>query len=383
MKIGFITPEYPHPKIKQVAGLGTSIGNLIQALEAKGHTIYVFVYGHSEDDFFVERNIHYYLIGDISYTFGKWYRYRKHIQNVVQDIIRKESLQIIEVPDWTGISAFMKFSVPMVMRFHGSDCYFCHLEGRQQKWKNKLFEHLAVKGANAYIAPTTFAGQLTKSLFKISDQKIIETICHGLQINEFKNLEPSIFESRTMLYMGTIVRKKGVLELSSIFNLVKVQIPDARLIVIGSDASDISTGSSSTWELMKQEIKDSYLKDVEYIGRIPYNEVQTFIKKAHACVFPTFAESFGMVTVEAMALQKPVVNSNIGWAQELMEDGKSGFLVDPKAHQVYADKIITLFQDENLCQRIGKEARRYVELHFNMKNQAVKNIEFYNKILEL
>ena len=382
MKIGFLTPEYPHEKIKQAAGLGTSISVLAKALVNAGHAISVFVYGQHEDICIVEDGVHIYLISDKSYAFGKWYKYRKYIQTVVQDRINKDAIELLEVPDWTGISAFMRFSIPVVMRFHGSDRYFCHLEGRKQKWKNKLFEHLGVRGASAYIAPTTFAGQLTKTLFKISDNKLIETIKHGLQVNDFKNLEPSIFESRTILYIGTIIRKKGVLELPEIFNLVKEQVPDAKLVLIGSDAPDISTGSSSTWELMKHSFEDNCIKDVQYLGKVPYNEVQTFIKTAHVCVFPTFAETFGMVTVEAMALQKPVVNSNIGWAQELMEDGKSGFLVDPKAHKLYADKIITLLQDEALCLSMGQAARRYVEEHFDMKKQATKNIEFYNKIID-
>ncbi len=382
MRIGFITPEYPHFKIKHAAGLGTSIGNLVKALENQGHTICLFVYGQDQDDFFVEKNIHFYLIGDVSYAFGKWYRYRKHIENVVQASINKETLQLIEIPDWTGISAFMSFTVPIVMRFHGSDRYFCHLEGRKQKWKNKLFEYLAVRGAHAYIAPTAFAGQLSKKLFKISDKKSIVTIHHGLQLDRFENLNPVIFNSKTILYLGTLIRKKGVLELPEIFKLVKQQIPDAKLVLIGSDAPDISTGSPSTWKLMKQWFNESYLKDVQYLGKTPYNEVQAFIKNAHVCVFPTFAETFGMVTVEAMALQKPVVHSNIGWAQELMVDGSSGFLIHPKAHELYANKIVTLLQDENLCLNMGEAARQFVEQHFDIKKQVQKNIEFYKKKIE-
>ncbi|NRR92015.1 glycosyltransferase family 4 protein [Winogradskyella undariae] len=383
MKIGFIAPEYPHTKIKQAAGLGTSIGNLVEALSQQGHTIYLFIYGQEQDDYFVENSIHFYLIGDVSYGVGKWFRYRKHIQSVVQAVIIKEKLQLIEVPDWTGISAFMKFTVPIVMRFHGSDCYFCYLEGRKQKLKNKVFEQFAVRGASAYITPTAFAGHVTKRLFNISNKKSIETIYHGLDLHSFKNTDPSLFDSKTILYIGTLIRKKGMLELPEIFNLVKNRVPDAKLLLIGSDAPDVLTRSASTWALMKQRFNKTALKDVQYLGRIPYSKVQTYIKNSQVCVFPTFAETFGMVTVEAMALQKPVVNSNIGWAQELMEDTVSGYLVSPAAHKLYADKISKLLQDENLCLSMGKAARSFVEEHFDIKKQAIKNIEFYKKIIPL
>ena len=84
---------------------------------------------------------------------------------------------------------------------------------------------------------------------------------------------------------------------------------------------------------MQNKFQDNDLRSVTYLGKIPYHEVQQYIKKAHVCVFPSFAETLGMVTIEAMAMQKPVVNTKIGWAKELIVDGESGFLVYPKNHQ--------------------------------------------------
>ncbi|WP_458627279.1 glycosyltransferase family 4 protein [Winogradskyella sp. PC D3.3] len=382
IKIAFLTPEYPHSKVKYAAGLGTSVGNLTKALGKQGHSIYVFVYGQNKDDYFIENGIHFYLIGDKNYRFAKWFRYRKHIQHSIQKVISEENIDILEVADWTGISALMRFSIPVVMRFHGSDRYFCYLEGRKQKLKNKLFELLAVRGAVAFIAPTAFAGQLSKKLFKISDKKAIETIHYGLQLENFINDKPTIFETNTVLYIGTLVRKKGVLELPEIFKKVKQKVPTAKLVLIGSDAPDIVTGSSSTWVLMKERFKDINLRDVQYVGKVPYSEVQNYIKNAHVCVFPTFAETLGMVTIESMALQKPVVNSNIGWAQELMEDGKSGFLIHPKAHELYASKIVSLLGNEDLCLNMGKAAKQFVEERFDIDKQAKKNIVFYRSILK-
>jgi glycosyltransferase involved in cell wall biosynthesis len=56
------------------------------------------------------------------------------------------------------------------------------------------------------------------------------------------------------------------------------------------------------------------------------------MKQAQVCIFPSFAETLGMVTIESMALQKPVVNTSIGWAPELIIDG-SGFL-HPQNHSI-------------------------------------------------
>ncbi|AUS04120.1 glycosyltransferase family 4 protein [Pseudotamlana carrageenivorans] len=381
MKIAFLTPEYPHPKVNHAAGLGTSIGNLTKALVRHGHAVYVFVYGQKQTEDFVEEGIHFYLITDKDFAFAKWYNYRKYIQNEVQNIISQEQIQLLEVPDWTGISAFMKFSVPVVMRFHGSDTYFCHLEQRSQKLKNKWFETLAVRGAQAYIAPTNFAGELSKMLFNIKN-KPIKTIHYGLQLEGFTNTHPEMYTPYSILYLGTLIRKKGVLELPEIFKKVRQEYPQATLKLIGSDASDIQTGNHSTWSLLKEGFSEEDLNDVHYLGKLPYDAIQNHIQDAQACVFPTYAETLGMVTIEAMAMQKPVVNSNIGWAKELMEDGQSGYLVHPKDHGVYAEKIKALFNSKSKCLEMGKAARAYVEDHFDMEKQVTKNVEFYKKLIK-
>lgn len=381
MRIAFITPEYPHPKVNHAAGLGTSIGNLTKALVRHGHAVYVFVYGQKQTEDFIEDGIHFYLIADRDFAFIKWYSYRKYIQKEVQKVIDKEHIQILEVPDWTGISAFMKFSVPVVMRFHGSDTYFCHLEQRNQKLKNKWFETLAVRGAQAYIAPTHFAGEQSKMLFNIKN-KPIKTIHYGLQLEGFTNTHPEIYNHYSILYLGTLIRKKGVLELPEIFKKVRQEYPQATLKIIGSDASDILTGSKSTWSLLKERFSKEDLNDVHYLGKLPYDAVQKHIQGAHVCVFPTYAETLGMVTIEAMAMEKPVVNSNIGWAQELMEQGESGYLVHPKDHGMYADKIKVLFSSKSKCLEMGKAARTYVENHFDMEKQVVNNVEFYKKLIK-
>jgi glycosyltransferase involved in cell wall biosynthesis len=108
--------------------------------------------------------------------------------------------------------------------------------------------------------------------------------------------------------------------------------------------------------------------------------VQNHIRKAHVCLFPTFAETLGMVTIESMALQKPVVNSNIGWANELIEDGISGYLVHPQNHDLFAERIIALLNNPEWCREMGKTARRRVEEKFDIQKAVQQNIQFYQGI---
>lgn len=380
MHIAFLTPEYPHSRVLHSAGIGTSIKNLAVALIQKGVMVSVFVYGQNEAVDFEEEGVKLHLIKAQKYKILGWYLHRKYIQNHLNTLIISEHIDLVEAPDWTGITAFMNLKVPLVIRFHGSDAYFCHLENRKQKLKNYWFEKLAIQKAKAFIAPTTFAGQLSQKIFNIKN-KTIKTIHNGLDLHYFQNSNPENFEKKVILYIGTIIRKKGVLELPAIFNLVRQKHPSASLVLIGSDSFDITTQSKSTWKLMQKEFKDNDFEKVSYLGKIPYQAVLEHLKKAHVCVFPTFAETLGMVTIESMAMQKTVVNSNIGWAKEMIVDGESGYLVHPKDHQLFANRINSVFENTDLMIQIGNHARERVEAKFDIEKIATENITFYKSLI--
>lgn len=381
MHIAFLTPEYPHPLVKNTGGMGTSIKNLAEALVKQNIQVSIILYGQNFSKRVSENGISFHFIADKKYKFGKWFFYRKHVQNIVNHIVANNKIDVIEAGDWTGFTAFMKFKVPLVIRFHGSDTYFCSIENRPQKIKNRLFETIAIKGANAYISPTTFAAKKTIELFKINS-KNIRIIHYGLNIEAFINNNDCEFAPNTILYFGTIIRKKGVLQLPGIFNKVRKVIPEAKLILIGADSYDIETKEKSTWKLMCEKFTTDDLKNVSYLGKKPYNEVQTYIQEANVCVFPTYAETFGMVTAEAMAMQKAVVNSNFGWSDELLVDGVSGFLANPDDTDFFAQKIIEVLKNTTMTHEIGINARKHVVKNFDSTKIAQQNIAYYQSVIK-
>ena len=380
MHIGYITPEYPHPEVSHAAGIATSIKNLANSLVKQGVRVTVFVYHQSKDAIIESEGVTLHLIKKRSYKFLTWYRYRKLLNTYINTVVSKDKIDIIEAPDWTGITAFMQFKVPLVIRFHGSDAYFCKLEGRKQKFKNFVFEKLALQKAKAYIAPTSYAGEETAKIFGLNRNNI-KTIHYGLDLDRFVNTHPEQFQPKTLLYIGTIIRKKGVLELAEVFNKVVEQDAEVKLILIGGDSADIQTGLVSTYGLMQSIFSEKAKTKVNYLGKIPYADVQKHIKNAQVCTFPSFAETLGMVTIESMALQKPVVNTGLGWAQELIDDEVNGYLIYPKDTAAYAKKIITLFEDKVLCLKLGQAARKKVEHAFDIEKQVKKNIDYYQNLL--
>lgn len=382
LHIGFITMEYPHPSTGNSGGLGTSIKHLTKALTEEGHKVSVFIIYQDKDEIVDDSGVTLHKIKYKSFKAFNWLLYRIYVNKQINLICKDQGIDILEAPDWTGLTAFMKFKIPVVVRFHGSDTYFCHLEKRPQKWKNRFLESKALKMADAYIAPTQFAATETQKLFKI-DKKEIRIIHYGLSLDDFINDNPASFTPNTILYIGTIIRKKGVLDLAQIFNILVEKNSKAELILVGADSDDIKTGSQSTYKLFEELLSPKAKPNVKYLGKIPYNEVKDCIKDAHVCVFPSFAETLGMVTIESMALLKAVVNTSIGWAQSLIDDGENGYLIHPTHHEAYAERINSLLYDIPKCISIGKSARLKVNREFDMKIQVKKNIQFYKEQIGL
>ena len=377
MHIAFITPEYPHPRIKRAAGIGTSIKNLAIALSRKHIKVTVFVYSQSEDIVLEDQGISLHLIKHKRYAVGGWFLYRKHLNRYINNVVKQENIDAIEAPDWTGITAFMKFKAPLVIRLHGSDTYFCHLEGRAQKKKNFYFEKKALTGGDHILSVSAFAAEKTAELFSIS--KTITTIHNGVDVTMFTP-DHSTIRPKSVLYFGSVIRKKGVLALAEAFNEVILQEPKAQLKYLGKDVTDAKTGKS-TIALLQSILSEEALKQVTFTGQIPYSEVAAAIRSAQIVCLPSYAEAFPMTWLEAMALEKAMVTSNIGWANELMIDGKTGYVAHPDETQKLSEAIVRLLQDSDLSKKMGIQARQRIMSEFTQEQIAEKNIKFYKNII--
>ncbi|SHE87917.1 Glycosyltransferase involved in cell wall bisynthesis [Psychroflexus salarius] len=380
MKIAYLTPEYPHPQCNHSAGIGTSIYNLGNALINLGHEVRVLVYGQDQDEVFSDNGIILQKIKNVKVKgISRWLTQKK-IEKIINVLYADNKIDLVESIDWGGITSFIQpKKCPIVIKLHGSDTYFCKLETRHLKKKNYYHEKRALKKADAHLAVSDFVAQKTNHFFGLDLN--FTTVYNGIDLTSFKEI--SINEtSDQLLYVGTLIRKKGVLDLAHIFNeVVKLQ-PKAELVLIGSDASDIRTGQASTWKLMTEIFSEQALKNVHYQGKVAYDEVKTYIAKASVCVFPSYAEAFPVSWLEAMAMKKAIVASNIGWAKEVIENGSEGFLIHPSDHQLFAEKINTLLINQPLRKKQGRQAQEKIIKDFSHTVIAQKNLDFYNSIIE-
>ena len=380
MKIAFLTPEFPHPKTGSSGGIGTSIFNLSKGLAALGHEVSILVYGQNEDEVFVENNITYYKIKNLKLKGFSKLLTQKKIERLINNLVKNHQLDIVEAPDWTGITSNIKPKCPIVIRLNGTDTYFCHLDKRPVKFWNKFHEKKALQNADGLISVSQYTADVSKELFLL--ERDFAIIPNSIDIEKFAIVDKTEVQKNTILYFGTLIRKKGLLELPIIFNEIYKNNNNANLILIGKDSSDNITGNDSTWAMMQPLFDRDALMKVDYKGSVSYKEIREHIAKATACVFPTFAEALPVSWIEAMALKKAIVASDIGWATEVMDNGINGFLVHPKNHKEYAAKVLELLGNNELRNQFGIEARKKVVQKFSIEVVAKQSANFYQKLIK-
>ncbi|APY09994.1 glycoside hydrolase [Seonamhaeicola sp. S2-3] len=379
MKIAFLTPEFPHPKTGKSGGIGTSIFNLSKALVSLGHQVCVVVYGQDADAYFQDNNIHFYKVKNIKVKGVSLLLTQNKVARLLNSLYESGKIDIVEAPDWTGFTSFVMTKCPLVVKLHGSDTYFCHLDKRPVKFKNKFLEKRALKKADGIISVSAFTGHLTNELFGLN--RAFTVIPNSIDAHAFTPEQP---KSKTLriLYFGTLIRKKGLFELPEIFNLVNEKQKEVELVLVGKDSGDVKTGAPSTWELIKPLFSKAAIKQVQYMGAVSYSEIEALIKEATVCVFPTFAEALPVSWLEAMAMEKAIVASNIGWAKEMIAHGKEGFLVHPTNHKDYAACILELLENLEKRHQFGVAAREKVKAKFSHDFVAKQSVAFYKSIID-
>jgi glycosyltransferase involved in cell wall biosynthesis len=125
------------------------------------------------------------------------------------------------------------------------------------------------------------------------------------------------------------------------------------------------------------------LKLENCIFRFPFvNEVEKYYAAADVIVAPFVIQHFSLAVIEAGAMKKPVIGSRIGGIEEMIEDGKNGFLVQPNDENDMAEKILNLFDHPKLASEMGKKGYYQALELCSADTYALKVMTLYEKIYE-
>ena len=181
-----------------------------------------------------------------------------------------------------------------------------------------------------------------------------------------------------LLYAGRIRPHKNLPRLIEAFAVVRNQLEnhpvykDLRLIIIGDEISKHPEVRRSVVQTRNQHV-------VRFLGFIPFETLKIFYAAAHAFVFPSLYEGFGLPPLEAMATGTPVVTSNVSSLPEVV--GEAAMVVNPENVFDMARGIREILTDEQLRTRLiaagAEQARR-----FNWRRTAENVLEVYRSVAQ-
>lgn len=229
----------------------------------------------------------------------------------------------------TGLIALLgkrRYGVPYVVTLHGGDI-------DKMAKKNARIRQMTqdvLRGADHLITVGERLKQEVVSDFGVDEQKVT-VMSMGVDRNVFRPLPKGKVRHKlnlpentpVVLFVGNIIREKGVVELVRAFAAVKERFPEASLHLIGS------TRSEAYVEEVRQCAADLALDGVTFEGTKPQKELADWLAAADVMALPSYHEGFGLVALEAMAAGTQVVASDVGGLTYLLADG-AGILVPPR-----------------------------------------------------
>jgi glycosyltransferase involved in cell wall biosynthesis len=169
---------------------------------------------------------------------------------------------------------------------------------------------------------------------------------------------------------------KGLEYLLKALKIVKNKIPDVKLIV---------GGKGVLMEHYRETASSMGLSEnVEFHGFIPDNKITEYYSRANVFILPSTSsvqEGFGIVALEALACQTPVISTEIVGVAADVKKSKSGIIIPPKDVDKLADAIIEILSDEESSRKMGVNGRKLVERKYTWKKIAEMTEQVYKEII--
>jgi glycosyltransferase involved in cell wall biosynthesis len=148
-----------------------------------------------------------------------------------------------------------------------------------------------------------------------------------------------------------LTRRKGFIYAIEAFSKISQKYNTIRMIIAGGDGN-------ATEELKRYVEQLNLTKRITFFGEYNHNSLLKLQQSSNIFLFPSLNEGMSNSMLEAMASGLPVIMTPTGGAQELVEEGKNGFLVGFRDAEDIAKKLEMLIQDKDLCKEMGRESRR-------------------------
>ena len=291
--------------------------------------------------------------------------------------VNPEILHMQYVVQLSPIIILLKNKYPVVCTIHS----FYAMDEKMFEWVN--FSRYIYRKILSFFERTVILKSLQNIIVVASPMKDIianktnakiNTITNGIDLKDIQDIFPKSIEHPAILYVGRLTKRKGVDVLLRAISIVKSSIPILLLYIMGAGPLE-----GELKELVK---KLNVEENVKFLGFISVEEKYSYYKSVDVCVVPSVDYDYAPVVLpEAMVCEKPIIASDIGGIPFMVEDRKTGLLVEPGNVEELAEKIIMLLQDEHLREKMGKAGREKIK-NFTWDKIAQQTVEVYKEVIK-
>lgn len=295
----------------------------------------------------------------------------------IMELIEKLKPDIIHVhgtyPPYSIIPLMVK-NYPIVVTIHGS----ISIES-QFSLKNKLLlqniiyrelEKKVIKHASRLIAVSPPIREICLKMG--ADPSRVDLILNGIANDECE-VESQSMEHPSLLYIGRLVKIKGIDILIKALSIVKTTYPDIKLYIAGTGGQKNKINSLAK--------KMNLTENVILLGNVFGLEKKSLIASIDLFILPSRYDACPIVLLEAMASSKPVIASNVGGIPYIVKNGETGLLFETGDVKELAEKIVKLLDDKDLRLKMGKAGKEKSKL-FSWNTVANQTIKTYKDSID-
>lgn len=340
MKIAMVGQFPPH-----VGGVGVHIHTLSKELIKQGHEVYVITYPHS--DLKDIDGIHVIGTSGINIPGIRGLMFKRNAQKALENLIKEVDIDIIHghylfPAGAAACDAGSKNNIKTYVTAHGSDMFEMY---KKQSFM-RPFINKVLKRADVVFAVSNALKKEILSTNVSGIESKTRLYWNSVDIRKFSKDNKNILESRgkpIILFVGNIIKRKNV---NLILEAKKQSNVDYEVVVVGD---------GPLLNELKNKVEKENISDVRFLGS--RSDVENIIPGCDVLVLPSFSESFGLVLIEALACEKPVIGSNVGGISEIITDDV-GLLVDPNDSLTLSDAIDKIIGDDEFRQNLASNARK-------------------------
>lgn len=243
-----------------------------------------------------------------------------------------------------------RYNKRVIVHLHGSEFKDFYYSGNKKR-KKQIQELFSIADASIVL------GEDWKNfILEIAPKAIVIVINNAVFLPVFEDKEVS--KIRTFLFLGALIRRKGVVDLLEAVNKMKNKgVSDFRLLIAGSGADE---------QRLKEYAQTNGLQDcVEFLGWITKEQKPELLKKSDVLVLPSYNEGLPIAILEAMSYSLPIISTDVGSIAEAVKENENGFLIKPGDVNALTHAMVQLTNNLDLWKNESNTSRKICEEKFS------------------